>query len=197
MSLGQQLKKVRRSKGMTLQQVADGAGLSKSFVSQIESDRAKPSIASLKKIGDVLDIPLATLFDEETNNGTISPFGSIESDDPKALKEVRVVRRTQRKMLVWPGRNWKAYLLTPDLQHKLEVFIDEMEPGGSDNEPYCHVGEEFGLVLEGRCEVTVGGEVFELEAGDSIYYPCHLPHTTRVLGDCPARAIWVVTPPSF
>lgn len=193
MELGAKLKAIRRSKGVTLQQIADQTGLSKSFVSQIETGAANPSIASLKKITDVLGIPLAALFhagEEAEEAGTPS-----EVAEPQG--EVRVVRRDRRKMLVEPGKMGRMYLLTPDLQRKLEVILGEEEPGNADSEWYSHRGEEFGLVLEGRYEVSVGDQVFVLEAGDSIYYPSHMPHKTRVLGDQPVRTIWVITPPSF
>jgi transcriptional regulator with XRE-family HTH domain len=188
--LGARLKQIRRSKGVTLQQIADQTGLSKSFVSQIETDAANPSIGSLKKITDVLGVPLAALF-ASSENGQGAPAGL----DPGG--EVRVVRRDRRKILIEPGKKGKMSLLTPDLQRKLEVILGEEEPGNADEEWYSHAGEECGFVLEGRYEVSVGDQVFVLEAGDSIYFPSHLPHKTRVLGDEPVRTIWVITPPSF
>jgi transcriptional regulator with XRE-family HTH domain len=188
--LGQQLKAIRKRNGVTLQQIADRTGLSKSFVSQVETGAANPSIASLKKITDALGVPLAALF-EEHEPGDTAPQPAEQHG------EVRVVRRDRRKMLVEPGKMGRMYLLTPDLQRKLEVILGEEDPGNADAEWYSHEGEEFGLVLEGCYEVSVGGQVFVLEAGDSIYYPSHLPHKTRVLGDQPVRTIWVITPPSF
>jgi len=100
-------------------------------------------------------------------------------------------------MLSWPGRSWKTYLLTPDLQRKLEVLLNELEPGDTFDEPYTHQGEEFGFVLEGSYEVTVGDEVFVLNEGDSISYSSSLPHKMRVVGTSRSRSLWVITPPSF
>jgi transcriptional regulator with XRE-family HTH domain len=200
--LGAKLKEIRRGQGVTLQQIADQTGLSKRFVSQIETGAANPSIGSLKKITDVLGVPLGALF-TNGENGSSDPTavsgyvnGAMShSVDPGG--EVRVVRRNRRKMLIEPGKKGKMYLLTPDLQRKLEVILGEEEPGNADEEWYSHVGEECGFVLEGRYEVSVGDRVFVLEAGDSIYFPSHLPHKTRVLGDEPVKTIWVITPPSF
>lgn len=190
MELGTKLKEIRRGQGVTLQQIADQTGLSKSFVSQIETGSANPSIASLKKITDVLGVPLAALFTGSDNGNGAAP--SIDQ-----VGEVRVVRRDRRKMLVDPGKKGRMYLLTPDLQRKLEVILAEEEPGNADEDWYSHIGEECGFVLEGCYEVSVGGQVFVLEAGDSIAFPSHIPHKMRVLGDQPARTIWVITPPSF
>src|SRR5262249_51408225 len=66
-TLAEKLRAIRREKGLTLQQVADGAGLSKAFVSQIESGVANPSLASLKRVGNALDIPLAALSQTSPN----------------------------------------------------------------------------------------------------------------------------------
>jgi transcriptional regulator with XRE-family HTH domain len=190
---------------VTLQQIADQTGLSKSFVSQIETGAANPSIGSLKKITDVLGVPLGALFTHGENGSGDSPavLNGFANDTSPASSgvdlsdEVRVVRRDRRKMLIEPGKKGKMYLLTPDLQRKLEVILGEEEPGNADEEWYSHIGEECGFVLEGRYEVSVGDRVFVLEAGDSIYFPSHLPHKTRVLGDEPVKTIWVITPPSF
>ncbi len=197
MDLGKKLREVRKRKGLTLQQVASGAGVSKSFISQIESGATKPSIASLKKVGDVLGIPIAALFEEEAANG--GPGGDAVAEGEAGVRaDVRVVRRNRRKMLVWPDSEGETYLLTPDLQRKLEVTLSTYLPGYETGlEAYTHVGEEFGFVLEGRCEITVGDQVYELEEGDSIYYQSHIPHKMRVLGDRPVKTIWVITPPSF
>jgi transcriptional regulator with XRE-family HTH domain len=197
--LGAKLKEIRRGQGVTLQQIADQTGLSKSFVSQIETGTANPSIGSLKKITDVLGVPLGALFSNDDNSAG-EPAAANGNGAAHAIETsgaVRVVRKDRRKVLIEPGKKGKMYLLTPDLQRKLEVILGEEEPGNADEEWYSHIGEECGFVLEGRYEVCVGEQVFVLEAGDSISFPSHIPHKTRVLGDQPVRTIWVITPPSF
>ena len=197
MELGPKLKELRRRKGITLQEIADESGLSKSFVSQIESGVTNPSIASLKKIADALDLPLAALFDDNVN-GAGDGRAPLSEATQNYLTQVQVVRSQQRKMLAWPGQETKMYLLTPDLQRKLEVTMSLMQPGDSTGEDsYSHQGEERGIVLEGTLEVTVDCTAHVLEAGDSIYFPSHLPHKFRLLGDKPGKTIWVNTPPSF
>jgi transcriptional regulator with XRE-family HTH domain len=193
--LGETLREIRRAKRLSLQQVADLAGLSKGFVSQVESGTTNPSIASLKRIANVLGTPLGALFGPESNGE-----GNAPAAQPSAPEggDVRIVRRNRRKMLAWPGAQMKTYLLTPDLQRKLEVSLNVYEPGGhSGDEPLTHEGEEFGLVLEGQLEITVKDQRFVLEEGDTIYFPSQLPHRTRVLNGQPAKTLWVVTPPSF
>jgi transcriptional regulator with XRE-family HTH domain len=193
--LGERLREVRKARGFSLQQVADLANLSKGFVSQVESGTTNPSIASLKRIATVLDTPLGALFGPESN-GEGAQAGALAP--PPETGDVRIVRRDRRKMLAWPGAQMKTYMLTPDLQRKLEVTLNVYDPGGqSGDEPLVHEGEEFGVVLEGRIEVTIGDHTHVLEVGDSIYFPSNLPHRTRALDGRPAQTLWVGTPPSF
>ncbi len=195
MDLGSKLKEVRRSKQITLQEVARETGLSKSFISQVEAGDANPSIGSLKKIADALAIPLAALFEAEPNGVEPSVRDRSASDRPN---DVRVVRSDRRKMLVWPGENAKHYLISPDVQRKLEVTYNELQPGyDSGADMLSHPGEECGFVLEGVLEVTVGGTVFLLQTGDSIYFSSQLPHRERVVGDEGAKTFWVNTPPTY
>jgi transcriptional regulator with XRE-family HTH domain len=191
--VGQQLKALRRGKGLTLQQLAVMTDLSRGFISQIEAGTANPSVGTLKKVADALGVPMGALF----TNGTNTDQSAAVQNGATAASEVRVVRKDRRKTLMWPGRPWKTYLLTPDLQRKLEVLLNELEPGDTSDEFYTHEGEEFGFVLEGSYEVTVGDEVFVLEEGDSISYPSRIPHKMRVVGNRQTRALWVITPPSF
>lgn len=190
--VGQQLRTLRRERKLTLQQLAAMTGLSRAFIGQIEAGSANPSVGTLKKVADAMGVPMGALF----TNGASDP--ALREPEPNGVPSgPRVVRRDQRKMLAWPGRPWKTYLLTPDLQRKLEVLLNELEPGDTLDEAYTHQGEEFGFVLEGSYEVTVGDEVFVLNEGDSISYPSSLPHKMRVVGDTRSRSLWVITPPSF
>lgn len=193
--VGEQLRALRRQHGLTLQQLAARTDLSRTFISQIESGTANPSIGTLKKIADAFGVPMGALFTDGPADPSANGYAADQNGPTR--NDVRVVRKDRRKTLMWPGRPWKASLLTPDLQRKLEVILNELEPGDTVDEAYTHEGEEFGFVLEGMYEVTVGDQVYVLEEGDSISYPSHLPHKMRVVGDRPTRTIWVITPPSF
>lgn len=196
--LGVKLEELRKQRGLTLQQVADESGLSKSFVSQVESATSRPSIASLKRIGDALGTTLAELFMElETASTSATSGNGLGATD--AVSDVMIVRAAHRKKLSWPGRVADAALLTPDVQRKLEILLTTEEPGSASNEVghYAHEGEEFGFVIEGQFEVTVAGKAHHLDVGDSIYFTSSFPHSTRAVGGKPATTLWVITPPTF
>jgi transcriptional regulator with XRE-family HTH domain len=200
-NVGATLRRLRREQGLTLRQVAASAELSKSYVSQIENGTANPSLVALKRITSALGLPVAELFTAPESDGSkaAGDNGQVTEEPNREISdEVRVVRKDKRKRLAWPDASGTSYLLTPDLQRKLEVTLDIENPGDfRSTDAYSHEGEEFGFVLEGRYEVTVDGKSYVLEAGDSIYYPSHLPHRIEVLGDSPATTLWVTTPPSF
>lgn len=199
LKLGTRLRAIRQEKRFTLQQVGDAVGLSRSFLSQVERDEAALSLGSLKRIADALGIPMIALL-ERNSQRPDQKAATARGNDARQHQgsAVRIVRKNQRKMLVWPGRTAKTYLLTPDLRGKLEVILDVEEPGHtSGQEYYSHEGEEFGIVLEGTYEVQVAKKRFILEEGDSIYFSSHIPHRVRVLGKESAKTLWVITPPSF
>jgi len=182
-----QLRTIRQAKGISLKEMAERTGLSANYLSQIERGKANPSISVLKRITDTLAVPYMSLV--ETSR-------TLKPDD--GILPVQVVKANKRKMLVYPGGQRKAYLLTPDLQGKLEVIltVEKPETEGS-GDWYSHEGEEFGLVLEGSYEVTVENRVFKLEEGDSIRFVSSMPHKMRNPGTKPAKTLWVITPPSF
>lgn len=183
--LFENIRRIRKDKGITLKEMAEKTGVSLNYLSQIERGKTNPSIGTIKKITNVLGVPFMGLM-----NGNPSA--------PKPRQKVEVVRRDTRKMLVFPKSKLKQYLLTPDLQRKLEVLWSESEPGKDEEEEwYSHEGEEFGLVLEGRYKVTVEDNVYVLNEGDSIYFPSHLPHKMKGIGNKVCKTIWVITPPSF
>ena len=182
------IKQLRREKGISLREMSRRTGLSEYYLSQVERGRANPSIGAIKRVTDGLGVPLMALL----------TTGGKENRSSGEVEEVRVVRAGKRKTLVYPGSLRTASLLTPDLQGRLEVLltVEKPEPEGND-EWYCHEGEEFGLILEGRYEVTVEDRVYLLEEGDSICFPSRLRHKMRNPGNRLSKTLWVITPPSF
>jgi len=168
--------------------------LSRTYLSQIERGMSNPSIGTLKRIAEAMNITFISLLGfKESAEDEREPEKNW--DQPQ---EVSVVKEGKRKVLVYPGGTRRAFLLTPDLRRKLEILLTYEEPQQENDEDwYQHEGEEFGFVLEGRYEVTVKGQTYVLEKGDSIYFPSRLPHKMRCIGEKTATTIWVITPPSF
>jgi transcriptional regulator with XRE-family HTH domain len=178
--VGERLRTLRRFRRYTLQSVAARSGISESFLSQVERGRSNASIASLKRIADALGVSMADLF------------------EPDGLPGPRVLRRDERPALQF-GILGRKLLLTPRPLHHLEVFAGELEVGGSTgSEPYAHGdSEELFVVVSGTVRLELGGEVFELEHGDSIDYRSSVPHRAVNTGNELAEVLWIISPPSY
>ena len=195
MDLPKKIRKLRKERRLTLKDLAAGSGLSSTYLSQIERGLSNPSIGTLRKIADAMKTNVVSLVGFEENGERTK---EAEKAKGKGEKKVTVVKNDRRKMLVYPGGLRKAFLLTPDLQRKMEVLLTHEEPQREAEEDwYQHEGEEFGLILEGKYEVTVEDRVYILEEGDSIYFQSQLPHKMRSIGQKTAKTLWVITPPSF
>jgi len=178
--VGERLRGLRRSRRATLRTVAERSGLSESFLSQVERGRSSASIESLRRVADALGVSIADLF------------------EPGGLPGPRVLRRDERPALSF-GVLGKKLLLTPRPLHHLEVFAGELEVGGSTGtEPYAHGdSEELFVVLSGTVQLELGGELFDLEPGDSIDYRSSTPHRISNTGQDLAEVMWIISPPSY
>jgi transcriptional regulator with XRE-family HTH domain len=179
-ALGDRLRAIRLARRLTLREVADGAGVSESFVSQLERGRSSASVATLQRIAAALGVEVSDLFSEA------HLFGP------------RVLRRDARQRLEW-GHLGRKTLLTPKPFHSLEVIAAEFEPGGSTgDEPYTHGdSEELLLVLAGRVQLQLGAELFDLRTGDSVNYRSSTPHRVTNPGGATAEVLFVISPPSY
>jgi transcriptional regulator with XRE-family HTH domain len=179
--VGARLRAIRHLRRATLKTVADRAGLSESFLSQVERGKASPSVASLTRIAGALGVQVADLFEAHT-----------------ARSDPRVLRPEHRPTLAF-GNRARKYLLTPRPLENLEVFTAEFVPGGSTgDEPYTHgESEELVVVLSGRIQLQLGERLFELEQGDSLDYLSSTPHRVANAGDDIAEVMWIISPPSY
>lgn len=172
---------MREARGLPLRAVAESAGVSESFMSQVERGVANPSVASLRAIAEALGASIAAFFEEGREVGG------------------KVVRVADRRRLVHPKRLWEDVLLTPRSARRLQVILSRVEPGqGSGEDPYSHDSdEECVIVVKGRLEFWVGDEGYLLEEGDSILFESRLPHRNRNPGPGAAEVLWIITPPSY
>ena len=180
LQLGPRIRALRQARGFTLRELAERAGVTESFLSQVEREVASPSIASVQRIARALDLAIAELFVEEP------PLG-------------RVVRREDRRRIAYPGLNAVDEFLTSGRDGRLQVILSMIEPGGgTGDEPYTHESdEEVVIVLAGRLDLWVGDEHHRLEEGDAITHSSRQPHRNRNPGPGRAVILFCSTPPSF
>ncbi len=178
--MGARIRARRLRQGMTLDDLSKRAGLTKSFLSQVERGRNSPSLNTLRSIAEALEVPMLFFF------------------LPESKKQVAVVHADERRTLSHPGGGMFVELLVPDLQHNIELVIVRILPDhDSSAGGKIHRGDECFLVLEGSGEMLIGTETTKLEAGDSGYILANQHHIVRNTGDCELVIITALTPPSI
>jgi transcriptional regulator with XRE-family HTH domain len=180
LELGPRIRALRQARRMTLRALSRRAGVTESFLSQVERQVTSPSIASVQRIAHALDLSIAQIFAEEPSPG-------------------RVVRREARRRVATPGLKSVDEFLTANMAGKLQVMMSTIQPGGgTGEEPYTHDSdEEVVIVLEGVLDLWVGDEHYVLREGDAIAFQPRLPHWNVNEGGKPAVVLFCLTPPSF
>lgn len=180
--VGVNIRRLREDKGITLRALAKQLKVSASFLSQVETGKASPSLSSLKNIADTLSTTIGSLIGE----------GQEVSDNP-------VVKPSQRKQLQEVGKGVNLYLLTSqDTNKQMEPLLFKLNEHATSGEAaYRHFGQEFVLVLKGAIEITLNDAAYVLKKGDSIYFNSSVSHSFRNIGRQKAEAVWVITPPTF
>ena len=179
LDLGKRLRTIREEKAFSLSKLAEKTGYTKSFISQVENNKTSPSISSLLRITDALGInPQEILHREGTS-------------------EKILVKKSESDLFF--HKKSKAqfeFLFTKNPKRKMEPLFATIEAGGC-SDSYSHEGEEFGTVLKGTLELTVGDETFLMEEGDCVYFNSQVKHHWRNNGPEKVVILWITTPPSF
>ncbi|MBT8435451.1 MAG: cupin domain-containing protein [Gammaproteobacteria bacterium] len=186
--LGSEIRQLRKVRGITLQQLALATGKSVGFLSQVERNLTRPSVAALQDISEALSIHIGWFFPEDSAG---SPH-----------EREYIVRRQNRRRLTYSELSGTEYLglhdslLSANLNGELALGISRYEPGASTgDDSYDHDGEEAGLVLSGTLELTIDGQHFVLDAGDSFSFKSNLQHryaNPSLTED--ALVVWANTP---
>lgn len=177
MNIGQKLKELRVLKGLTQEELADRAELSKGFISQLERDLTSPSIATLTDILQCLGTTLNEFFTEDVEEQIV--FG-VEDYFVKKDEELR---------------NTIQWIIPNAQKNIMEPILLTLEKGGATYPDTPHEGEEFGYVLHGSIVIHVGAKSYRAKKGESFYFtPDKQHYLTSKAG---AVIIWVSSPPSF
>lgn len=214
-AFGDKIRVVRKELGLTLVELAAQCDISPSFLSQIERDLTRPSVATLHALATALGLPMSEMLSEP---GWAAPSGSVTTlaarrnvSSPKRFPKglpapasgfATVVRSDMRKVILYPGSDIRNEMLSPDLNRALQMMWVVIPPGESTgNEGLVHTGEECGVVLQGRVGIWVGlpgeEEYYELGPGDAIYQDSTVPHRSRNIGDESVLIVTAMTPPSL
>ena len=177
MDIGAKLKELRILKGLTQEELADRAELSKGFISQLEKDLTSPSIATLMDILQCLGTSIGEFFNETPEEQIV--FGKtdyFEKHDLELKNEIKwIIPNAQKNMM--------------------EPILLTLEPGGETYPDNPHEGEEFGYVLQGNISIHIGSKTYKAKKGESFYFVSDKKH--YLSSKAGAVLIWVSSPPSF
>jgi transcriptional regulator with XRE-family HTH domain len=179
--LGDRLRRRRLALQKTLKDVAEEAGITTGYLSQLERGIAMGSVATLQSVCSVIRLNVGDLFNEPTAEG-------------------RPVLRFADAARKGFGNGASKVKISPSHFDHLEVLLGHFEAGGDTGvEPYTHgASEEILLVIKGEVEVTVNGSTNHLRALDSLHYKSDQPHrVAEATGARSARVVWMMAPPTY
>ncbi|MCJ7620375.1 MAG: XRE family transcriptional regulator [Anaerolineae bacterium] len=175
-SVGRRLKALRTEQGITLARLGGMVGLSASYLSQIERNKAQPSLATLSSVAGTLGVELRSFFEHP------APVW-------------KVVRKGRGEEFADRNSEVAFDLLSSEaVRGKFQPYRVTCRPG-MEIDTCAHPGEEFVFILEAQLEVCVGEEAFTLKEGDSIHYQGSQAHGWR--NELPKECvlIWALSPP--
>ncbi len=165
--VGRQVRRWRMERGLTLAVVADRSGLNVGYLSQIENDKASPSLGCLASLGAALDVPPAWFLMDDVPAPTVVRAGDRPVSVTASARVEHVDGRSSRDISV------------------LEVTA---EPGSTIG-LHAHPGDEHHLVIAGRFRATQGPHAVELGPGDYLRWDGATPHDGEVISATPLRVL--------
>ncbi|KZE28503.1 helix-turn-helix transcriptional regulator [Chelatococcus daeguensis] len=174
--LGKTVQRLRKAYNLSLSELAEQSGVAKSIISQIERNETNPTLATIWRLSQALDISI----DRVLSSADDEPFiqKSSRADTPILVSDdgkMRLAIIGWIKTVEW-----------------LQWYDVQAEPGAVlDSDSHQRGSVECLSVLEGEFEVEVGGVVQQARIGESLRYRCDRPHTVRCIGNAPGRAVMV------
>jgi len=180
-TLGADIRALRKSRGLTLSDLAERLERSVGWLSQVERDLSEPTITDLRHIAAALGVPVSLLFGQA----------------PAPADEVgHVVRKGARRPIGSGAAGLVEELLSPDLTDDFEMVHSTFQPHSRIGEVVTRPTQEVGYLISGKLDLVISGRRFTIHPGDSF----------RIRGepfewinpyDDPAQAIWVIAPPVY
>jgi transcriptional regulator with XRE-family HTH domain len=178
--VGGHLKAVRIMYGLSQRELAKRAGVTNGTISLIEQNRVSPSVSSLKKVLDGIPMSLAEFF---TLDLQVNPQVFYARDELTDIGD----RDVSLRLIAAKRPNRAMAIMHERYRPKADTGADMLS----------HKGEEGGVIVSGRIELTVGGQSRVLGPGDAYYFASAVPHRFRNIGDQPCELISASTPPTF
>ena len=179
--LGKHLQQIRKEKKLTLEQLAQKSGVSRSMLSQIERGQANPTFGTLWNLSRALGLDMSELVEEFESNGT----GQNKIEHVTAENTPRITNVQSGCTLTILG--------PPELVGQYEWYELTIQPAGAlISQPHTQGCREHLTILSGAAEIKSGEQTLVAETGDTARYPADLPHSIKWVGAAPLSALLIV-----
>lgn len=175
--VGQQLRRLRQERELTLRALAEKSGLNVNTLSMIENAKTSPSVATLQQLALALEVPVTAFFEMNSTK-----------------KNVVFCSASQRRRVEFNGGGLED--LGSGLKDQgVQPFLIQLKPNADEPpDPVVHTGLEFVYCLEGCLTYNIAGECYLLSPGDSLIFEAHMPHYWQNTGSIPSRSLLVICP---
>lgn len=180
-SLGQDLRVLRKRRGMTLMEVAEAMGRSVGWLSQVERSLSEPSTEELGRFAQLFGISADSFFGRA----------------PQRPEEADIIVRNNARRAFGPRvGGLDEELVSPDLTDAFEVIHSTFQPGAVRTENVTRPTQEVGFIVSGQLQITINDHAFTVGPGDSFRIRGE-PFRWSNRGSVPCVAIWVIAPPVY
>lgn len=180
-ALGADIRALRKSRSLTLFQLAAELNRSTGWLSHVERGQIDAGVADLKNLATLFDLPVSFFF---------------RNDEAPEAERGAVVRAANRAEIGSPLEGLTEELLSPDLNHPFEMIRSTFQPGAESGIVPARATEEGGYVASGELILWIGGTRHHLHTGDSFHF-AKQPYRWKNPGDIAAILIWIVSPPIY
>ncbi|MBV9451694.1 MAG: cupin domain-containing protein [Streptosporangiaceae bacterium] len=202
--MGSLIRRERQKQELSLRELARRVGVSASMLSQVETDRTRPSVSTIYAIATELGLSIDALLSESDGTVDVSPADHSDADADADRQSATALAVTglasqlvrpedRRKLELESGVTWE--LLSDLLPHLVDFMYVSYEPGGrssSSGKLMRHSGTEFAYLLRGKLKIQVGFDEYVLQPGDALAFDSTEPHLLVNEGSEPAEGIWFV-----
>jgi transcriptional regulator with XRE-family HTH domain len=197
--IGPRIRAERTRQELTIRALAQGIGVSSSLISQIETGKSQPSVSTLYAITSALGLPIEELFDEapapdpaatDTSDGAGLRYLMTDRDHgvgPHVSPDDREV------LTLDTGVTWERLGQVP--RHHVDFLLVTYPPdsaSSADGGLMRHPGTEYGYLISGELQLTLGFDQHTMAAGDAVCFESTTPHGYRNQGEEPAVGVWFV-----
>lgn len=177
--LGAKIKSIRLMRGLSQKELAALTGVTPSTISQVEKNLIYPSLPALFRIGESLSVEVSTLLKDTGRDKTSLVYASTSRSSISVAKSLK-------------GQVSGELLLPPELEIPVDATLIRFLPGKKiAGHFFAHKGREMGYLIAGQLEMEIDSQVFQINAGDTIYLDKDMPSGWKNLSDQGAELLWL------